>query len=631
MADFPTLNIPGILSIRDQVGQVRTDRLYMPGIGATAYFDPPTNPTPLARAPAGQISIDDGSRNGIRIKMFTRSAVSAAASQWGVGGDGLDLVRQVNRNAVPATKIDRSSILEQIPTAIRGGLGLGPGVEWFEQIVVNPVRLALGNVLSSQVREIEIYNSFRRPRINVDWTTFVNNVGVGVDVTNLPGLPFVLLATEGFIANVQISTAGPPSISGTLDFTFGPPQSETVQVLVTGNRITIFQYIPQAPIGESLKFKTDILRNNDGTEQRVKLREAPRQIMSFTVRTDSDITRDSINAVLFDWQARVFGVPVWFEQRPLDGDITIGATNINVDTSAADYRVDSLVMVWTSNQNFEVLEIDSFTANDIVTKTPFAKNFTAGLAIVTPVRTALTKAALSNRRFAIGPSDFGMEFEVLDNVDLSALGSFNTYQGVGQSIAKPILDGFNFMPSATIGEGNRRKIERLDVITGPPTQFSPWAKGKPIYQFGFEAKSLAEVFEWRQLAHFLRGSQLSFYVPTGRTDFKPVADLGDLATFMDVENFGFTNFINQVTPRSDLRFLRADGTSSLHQITASQELTATVERISFAPAISPALAVVDIERIEFVTLCRIDRDTVDLTHERPGEARISFNLIGVPI
>jgi hypothetical protein len=342
------------------------------------------------------------------------------------------------------------------------------------------------------------------------------------------------------------------------------------------------------------------------------------------------VTRDSINAVLFDWQARVFGVPVWFEQRPLDGDIIVDDTNINVDTSAADFRLDSLVMVWTTNQDFEVLEIDSFTANNIVTKTPFAKAFTAGLSVVTPVRTAFTKPALSNKRFAIGPSDFGMEFEVLDNIDLAALGPFNTYQGIGQSIAKPILDGFNFMPSATIGEGNRRKVERLDVITGPPTQFSPWAKGKPIYQFGFEAKSLAEVFEWRQLAHFLRGSQLSFYVPTGRTDFKPVTDIGNLATFIDVENFGFTNFIQEVTPRSDLRFVRIDGTSSVHQIVASQEQSPTVERISFSPALSPALPVVDIDRIEFVTLCRIDRDQVSLTHGRPGEARISFNLIGIP-
>lgn len=630
MADFPTLLIPGTLALDDQVGQVATDRAYIPGLGTTAYWDPPNAPVPLARAPAGEIGITDGSRDGRRLSFFQRSVSATAKTTWGQGGAGLDLIREVNRRAVPATKIDRQTIVEQIPVPDRGGLGLGLGLEWFEQIVVFPTSLALGNVLSTQVRTIEIYNAFRRPRITVQWTTFVNNVGVGVDVTNLPGLPFPLLATEGFIADVQISTAGPPSISGTLDFTFGPPQSETVPVPVTGNRITIFQYIPQAPIGETLQFKTDILKNNDGSEQRVKVRHAPRQLITFTVRTDADLTRDQINTVLFDWQARVFGLPIWFEQRPLDSDILIGATDFDVDTADADYRVDSLVMIWASNQLFEVLEVDSFTANNIVTKTPFAKAFTAGITNVMPVRTAYTRPALSNTRFAIGPSDFKMEFEVLDNIDLADLGSFNTYQGVGQSVAKPILDGFNFMGGATIGEGNRRRVERLDVLTGPPIQYSPWSKGKPIYQFGFEAKSFAEVYDWRQLAHYLRGSQLSFYVPTGRTDIKPIGDILDTSSFMDVQNFGFTNFIQEVTPRSDLRIVAKDGTASVHQITASQEQTETVERISFSPAKVGDTTLADLDRVEFVTLCRIDSDKVDIIHGRPGESRIQFNLIGVP-
>ena len=210
--------------------------------------------------------------------------------------------------------------------------------DWFEQIVVFPVALALGNVLSTQERTIELYNAFRRPRVNVDWTTFTNNVGVGVSVTNLPGLPFSILATESFIATVSISTAGPPAISGTLDFGFGPPQSTITIVPVTGNRITIFQYRPQAPINEQLEFKTDILRNNDGSEQRIKVRGSPRQIIEFTVRTDDDITRDKINSVLFDWQARVFGLPIWWEVRDLDQDIIITATTIDVVTADADFE-----------------------------------------------------------------------------------------------------------------------------------------------------------------------------------------------------------------------------------------------------------------------------------------------------
>ena len=262
--------------------------------------------------------------------------------------------------------------------------------------------------------------------------------------------------------------------------------------------------------------------------------------------------------------------------------------------------------------------------------TPIANAFLAANTIVMPCRTAFTRPQTNQRRFAIGPTDFRMEFQVLDNVDLADIGTFNTYMGQGQTVAKPLLDGFNFMPGSTISEGYRRRVERLDVESGPPAQYSPWAKSKPQYQFGFEATSQAELWEWRQLMHYLRGSQLSFYVPTGRTDFKVVTDIGDGTGFFDCENFGFSLFINQVVPRGDLKVRRKDGTSSQHIITGSTEQSPTVDRIQFTPVISPALPVADIERIEFVTLGRIEDDQVTIRHSRVGEARLDFKTIGVP-
>ena len=399
---------------------------------------------------------------------------------------------------------------------------------------------------------------------------------------------------------------------------------------MTGNRITIFQYRPQSPIKERLLFKTDVIRLFDGTEQRIKLREAPRQALDFNVRTDDDRTRDSINSVLFDWQARIFGVPIWFEAKPLLAPIAISDTLIVVDTADADYRVDSLVMVYDSNFVFEVLEIDSFTAGDITTKTPFTKAFDATLTEIMPVRTALTSPQLSNNRFAIGPSDFKVPFETLDNIDLADVGPFTTFQGTGQTVAKPVLDDFNFMSGNTVSEGIRRKVVKLDTDVGPPVQFSPWLKGKPLFQFGFEAKDQATVYDWRRLMHFLAGNQLAFYIPTGRRDLKPRLDLGDGGAVLDIANIGFTDFIGSVTPRSDARVVRTDGTESLHTITGSTVIDADTERVTIAPGVSPALPVSEVDRISILTLSRIIDDKVAFDHERPGTARISIQSIGIP-
>jgi len=555
------------------------------------------------------------------------SPVSTAASAFGVGAAGLTLTREVNRRALAAVKTNRQTVIE---AENPGGLGLAVGQEWFEKCHVFPGRIDLGNVLSVQIRELELFNAFRRPLEPITWTAFVNNAGGGIVVTNLPLLPFVINAFASFVVEVSISTSGPPSISGTLDFTLSAPTAATIEVPVTGNRITIFQYRPQTPIRETLAFKTDIIRLFDGTEQRIKTREAPRQSFDFTVRTDDDRTRDKINAVLFDWQARVFGVPMWHESEPVDAAISISDLVIQVDTTTSDYRVDSLVMVYDGDFNFEALEIESFNATSITVKTGFLKPFDTLSALVMPLRSAYTKPSLSNNRFAIGPSDFKMTFDVLDNIDLADIGAVTTFLGVGQTIPKPVLDSPNFMSGNTISEGTRRRVIELDNQTGPKITLSPWSKSKPLFQFATEAKSQLEVWNFRKLMHFLKGSQTAFYIPTGRRDFKPLADIGDSATGFQIPNIGWTDFVGSVTPRSDLLILRTDGTQSLHEITGSTVASEDVELITITPPISPALPLDELDRMAVMTLSRIQDDKVTFEHRRPGEARIAIKSIGIP-
>lgn len=625
MADFPTIKTPQI-GLEDQLGAA-ANRFIIPGLGPTAYWDPPDAPIPLARAPAGQEGITDGSRSGSFLRALSDAGPSGSFTSFGLGGAGLTLTRQVGKLAKAAAALDRPTVLE---AADPGGLGLAVTQEWFEKCHVFPGELALGNILTTQIRTLELFNAFRRPPQPVEWTVFVNNVGPGVAITNLPSLPFTIASRASFIANVQVLTAGPPAISGTLDFTFGAPTSQTFEVAVTGNRITVFQFRPQTPITEKLGFKTDIIRPDDGSEQRIKLREAPRQTISFKVRVDDGRSRDAINAILFDWQARVFGVPIWWESRDLGAPMAINDTLVIVDTTNADFRADGLVMIFDDNLNQEVLEILSFTSSDITLKTGVGQAFDAVNTVVLPVRTAYTKPQLNNTRFAVGPSDFALEFETLDNIDLADASAFSSFQGVGQSVAKPVLDGLNFMTGATVAEGNRRRTVILDHQTGPKIQFSPWAKGKPLFQFGFEAKSQAETWDWRLLAHFLAGSRLAFYIPTGRTDFKPLIDIGSGGSNIDFPNYGFTDFVGSVTPRSDLRVLRLDGTQSFHEITGSSVVSSDVERLTVSPGIVPALPVAEVDRIDIMTLSRIMDDTMTFEHRRPGETRVSLKSIGVP-
>lgn len=575
--------------------------------------------------PAGPYDPKEGA-NVPSLLPFERVGTGGLAA---LGVDPADLqLKGQDQNAGSAAGITQLIGRNYPSKDVAGYVSKNIDVDWFDQWIVFPGRLDLGNVLTTQVRTLELLNNFRRQART--WQAFVNNAGAGVTVTNLPALPLVVASLGSFISNVQISTAGPPTIAGTLDFDIDVTPPNILSVPITGNRITIFQYRPQTPIREKLEFKTDVIPHNDGSEQRINIRRAPRQRISFKIRTDDDRTRDSINAVLYDWQTRVFGVPVWWEAKPLGAALAINDTTVIVDTTNADFRVGGLVMIYDSNFAFETLEILTVNAGDLELQAGVVSAFDAINTIVVPVRTAYTKPQLSQARFAIGPTDFALEFLTLDNIDLADVSTFPTFQGVGQTIAKPYIDRENFMAGATITEGNRKRAVVLDPVTGPELRFSPWAKSKPLYNFGFEAKTFGQTWEFRQLFHFLRGSQTAFYVGTGRTDFKPIADIADTSTQIDFQAFGFDAFIQSVTPRSDLQIVRTDGTTSQHQITGSSVVSPTVERITVSPGISPALPVAEVDRIEFLTLNRITDDNALFSHRRPGESRIDISLVGVP-
>lgn len=553
--------------------------------------------------------------------------VASFISAFGVQWDAPDTVNEDADGSHIAGVEQLTNTLLPSNQDVGGFLSPDLAFDWFEKWHVFPGRLDLGNVLTSQVQDLELFNSFRTEART--WEAFVNNAGPGIVATNLPGLPLLIDAQTSFVLLISVSAAGPPSINGTLDFDIDTA-IDILTVPITGTRITIFQYRPQTPVQEQLEFKTDILEHNDGSEQRINVREAPRQRFVFTVRTDDDRTRDSINAILFDWQSRVFGVPVWFEAKTLDAPLAISDTTVLVDTAFADFRVGGLVMIYDNNFKQDTLEIAAVNPTDIELDVGVGQAFDAVQTIVVPVRTALTKPQLSNSRFAIGPSDFKLQFDVLDNIDLGDASAFGTFQGVGQTIAKPLIDRLNFMKGNTLSEGIRRRVIRLDHETGPQTQFSPWSKGKPSMAYGFEMKSFQDTWEYRLLMHFLKGSQLSFYVGTGRDDFKSIGDISDTATNIDVQAFGFTQFVQQVTPRSDLQVVRKDGTLSQHTITGSSVVSDTVERITISPAITPALPLVELDRIEFLTLNRVSNDKASFSHRRPGESRLDIMLTGVP-
>ncbi|RKZ20198.1 hypothetical protein DRQ50_00130 [bacterium] len=489
---------------------------------------------------------------------------------------------------------------------------------WFEKIHALPSLIALGNLLATTSRDIELYNAYRVDAREL--TAFVNNADSGVTLVGFPTLPTFISPSSGLVFQVQVSTIGPPELDGTLDFTL---DVAAVSVAITAVRVVMFPFAPETPIKETLEFKTDVLTGIDGSEQRVSVRKKPRQIIELRIKTEEGHERRRLQALLNSWHPRVFGVPIWFEARPASAQVVTGASTIQVDTTYGDFRVDALAIVWSDSERFDSLEIASMTDTSLTFSSSVVATHDSN-ALVMPLRVASTEGRIGRKKYAVGLTEAQIRFTTLDNdSDIASAAPFSTHN------SKIMLDDPNLMTGSTHDDNLIRQVDRLDNMTAPFIQFSDWQDSMPATKKGWLAASAQTVWEARQLVHELRGSQVSFYLPTFWYDIIVVSDLSSGAALIDIEHIGYSTYIQAREPNKSLWIELTDGTILTREVLAYAVVSSTVERLTVDVSWSSTIPVEDIARVSFLRLVRIAGDQVQFQHDFAGDATVTTNILGV--
>lgn len=484
------------------------------------------------------------------------------------------------------------------------------GDVWFDLILVRPLAFAFGNILSTQTDTITVYSSFRNADVTL--TAVNNNLGVGVNLIGLPSLPNVIQPQSGFSLTLEVTTDGSPTLNDTIDFVFNV---STQSVTVTGQRIVMFPLRPQAPLLERLNFVTDVLENIDGSEQRIKAAQYPRQEFLFNMALE-DEERQFVENLLYDWQPRVFGVPVWSEPSFLTAAATATQTVVNVDdTSLGDFRVGGLAIVLTDRFTFDALEVQAVGPTSVTFTSPLNNSYPAGTQLL-PLRPCHAVPTIRARRALNNSEDFSINFRVIDNTVGTAFAdasAFNTFNSV------ILLDD----PNASDGPMNvtmQRRFVNFDNNIGQISAISPWTRQRKGSRKGFVAHSRQEAWDVRKLLHSLGGRQTSFYLPTFQNELTPTLAPQESQNTLTIVNVGFARHAKQQTPsRSIIRLTQTDGTEVIRTITSSGEVDAQTETITVDSGWPATIPLEDIVRIQYFERVRADTDRFELTH---------FNALG---
>jgi len=483
-----------------------------------------------------------------------------------------------------------------------GGFVDAEEYHWYEDCHLLPrLMQELGNLVSEQIINCDFYNTDRNEDITI--SSITNNLGYGIEVSGVPAAPFVVKSQESLVFTLTIKTVGDLTIDAS--YTLHRESGETYTIYITGSRIVLFPYRPEAPLREHLLFDTRIIEKVDGSEQRIANRQYPRTMFEATYKHGQQY----IEMLLFDRQAKIVAYPAWHEPAFVTGAVSAGAVTVNVNTTNyANFYVGGYAVVIDDENTYDALKIESMTATSLTFTSETSHNFSVK-AQVMPLLTSYIEASSAAIKYAANQEYFNLRIHVDPEVnDIASAAAWNSYA------SGPFMDGPNLMEGGQLAEAIRTKVLVLDNLTGLRTQETSWDHAKRFGKKGWKTNTRQELWELRQLLHYLKGKQVGFYIPTFWEDLTITQNM-QVGTFVvNIKNIGYVVNAQNRWPKSTIRIHFTDDTILTRVIQNSAVVSDTEEQLTLDASWPSSYTPDDIKRVEFLEKVRLDVDDITIIH-----------------
>ena len=337
-----------------------------------------------------------------------------------------------------------------------------------------------------------------------------------------PNVTYGILQERTYTLEIDVN--GPPSVAAS--FTFNFQGSEQPVLTVIGSRIVLLPYYVNSPATERLQWLTNNIVSRNGTEQRISVRNKPRQFFS----TAAPIAFDELNRaenLLYGWREQFWALPIWSENR-LASPVTSTDMTINVDTRFADFRLNGLAMIWKSPREFDIFEVKALTDSTLTLDRVVNDNYSNG--VVAPVRIARLSAdptRLTNGHLG----RIETNFSVSDNPSYSpkVTPANERYNGIDVYLEGPLVN------PEFIEDVYNQRVDVVDFQTGVLDILAPWLNTKINRQFGLVLEGHKEVWLFKSFLAARKGRQTPFYMPTFENNLR-ILGTGTLTTPIEVRS-----------------------------------------------------------------------------------------------
>lgn len=460
--------------------------------------------------------------------------------------------------------------------------------DYYFRIHLIPSLIEFGNIVGDQTENFTVWNSYPQ-QVTL---SAVNAQGAdGVAIVGATSGAFETLEERQY--SVDVESEGEPTIQALFSFVF---DVETVDLEVEGNRVVLFPYIPENQIDERLTWATDLIEAHSQDQAIATMAEAG-QSFSYRYKVgEAEFTH--MSNLVSGIGASVYAVPVFTEAQAV-GDLVASQTVISVDTRFSDYREGGIVVIYTSYQDAEAAQIESFDDSTITLKSGLSKAFTGGL--IAPIRECYMMSGISGSRVASGRTTIDSNFRSINNVELTEAypqhNGFDVYEGCNAVLRD--MDVSVVQPSALIdsGAGAFKLADSRSVTYTKSTH-------------GFLVEGMESIWDMRKWLHARKGKARSFYLSTNTSD---------LVATDDLSQGSFTFRVNAVNLRYlkgkefDLAVTKTDS-SKVYLHCTDVNLDAFEEVIT-VDNIPENILQTEISKISFLNLFRYEADGITIKHD----------------
>lgn len=496
--------------------------------------------------------------------------------------------------------------------------------DFYFHLWIRPITLDLGNLLSSQTRTVELWNSFLTP-VHVESIELSGTQGITLTPPEgYADVPFTLAPNQSISYVVHIDTAGPPNIDAGVTWT---ATEDNVTLRVLGSRVTLFPFAPDWANGidETIAARSMILRSANGTEQSINLWEQYRRSYQITYMLKG-VDAQLFSNLLFGWQGRLYGLPLWPEMGYLVSPIAPGGLRVDVPTAGRTFVPGSVVMLRIGRGEnagrYEVREIDSVDATGLVLKTPVAGQWVVGAQVIPTAVAMLSQTlqwAYQTPRVIQTAIQFNCEPSQTDPL-MPVVAPAALYRGY--ELYRGITNWRSGTAASSTSDALIRDLNNAIFDLMPQAGYSP--RGR-THNWMF--KTLEEVLDFRAWLRRRKGKTFGVWMHSAIDDFDMVLTTFANRTDMTVKTNGYVAYANLHAARRDVYIETYAGQWYARRITDAADSEGGTTVLHIDTPLGVDVAPEEIKRFCFLSFYRLATDESTVHWHAPGKAEAATGLL----